>query len=64
MGVALLLLQGYFGEAGLFRFGGIGLFALSGYLVLAGHRSHLYRSMNSLTAYLASRMESDGSTPP
>ena len=29
------------------------LFVAGGYLVLAGHRSHLYRSNNRLAAYLA-----------
>jgi hypothetical protein len=28
------------------------LFVFGGYLTLAGHRSHLYRAMNKLTAYL------------
>lgn len=32
---------------------GVLLFALGGYLALAGHRSHLYQSNNRLTAYLA-----------
>jgi hypothetical protein len=33
--------------------GALALFVLGGYLALAGHRSHLYRSMNDRTAYLA-----------
>jgi hypothetical protein len=37
---------------------GLALFVLGGYLTLAGHRSHLYRSMNDRTAYLAERIES------
>jgi hypothetical protein len=32
---------------------GVLLFALGGYLALAGHRSHLYQSGNRLAAYLA-----------
>jgi hypothetical protein len=32
---------------------GLALFVLGGYLALAGHRSHLYRSLNEGTAYLA-----------
>jgi hypothetical protein len=32
---------------------GLLLFVLGGYLALAGHRSHLYRSLNDQTAYLA-----------
>ena len=34
-------------------FTGLALFVLGGYLALAGHRSHLYRSNNVLAAYLA-----------
>src|SRR5277367_19473 len=33
--------------------GALALFVLGSYLALAGHRSHLYRSMNDRTAYLA-----------
>jgi hypothetical protein len=36
----------------------LALFVLGGYLALAGHRSHLYRSMNDRTAYLAARLDS------
>ena len=32
------------------------LFVLGGYLALAGHRSHLYRSLNEQTAYLAEKI--------
>ncbi len=32
--------------------GGVALFALGGYLALAGHRSHLYQSNTLLAAYL------------
>ena len=32
---------------------GMALFVLGGYLAMAGHRSHLYQSMNQLTAFLA-----------
>jgi hypothetical protein len=39
---------------------GVGLFALGGYLALAGHRSHLYQSNNRLAAYLAELLR----TPP
>jgi len=31
----------------------VGLFTLGGYLAMAGSRSHLYQSMNNLTAHLA-----------
>jgi len=31
---------------------GIALFVLGGYLTLAGHRSHLYQSLNDHAAYL------------
>jgi len=34
------------------------LFALGGYLALAGHRSHLYQSNNRLAAYLAAQIRS------
>ena len=37
--------------------GGIGLFALGGYLAAAGHRSHLYQSNNQLAAWLAGKIE-------
>src|SRR5262249_30053314 len=33
--------------------GGWALFVLGGYLALAGHRSHLYQSLNQQTAFLA-----------
>ena len=41
------------------------LFALGGYLALAGHRSHLYQSNNRLAAYLAGliRSEKPGNPP-
>ena len=35
---------------------GLALFVLGGYLALAGHRSHLYRSGNEATAYLAAEI--------
>ena len=35
---------------------GVALFALGGYLALAGHRSHLYQSTNELTAYMLSEL--------
>jgi hypothetical protein len=34
----------------------LSLYALGGYLTLAGNRSHLYQSNNRLTAYLAELM--------
>ena len=34
------------------------LFVLGGYLVLAGHRSHIYQSNNELAAYLAGEIRS------
>ena len=34
------------------------LFVFGGYLVLAGHRNHLYQSGNELTAYLAELLRS------
>jgi hypothetical protein len=37
--------------------GGLALFVLGGYLALAGHRSHLYRSLNSLAAYLTDEIQ-------
>lgn len=37
---------------------GVVLFALGGYLALAGHRSHLYQSNNRLAAYLAELIRS------
>jgi hypothetical protein len=37
---------------------GLALFVLGGYLTLAGHRSHLYRSMNDRTAHLAAQIDS------
>jgi hypothetical protein len=43
-------------SAGLWLNGGMFapvLFALGGYLALAGHRSHIYQSNNELAAYLA-----------
>ncbi len=33
----------------------VALIALGGYLALAGHRSHLYRSQTRLAAYLLTR---------
>jgi hypothetical protein len=36
--------------------GALALFVLGSYLALAGHRSHLYRSANDLTAFLAERI--------
>jgi uncharacterized membrane protein YGL010W len=38
--------------------GGLALFVLGGYLAMAGHRSHLYRSGNERTAYLAELIRS------
>jgi uncharacterized membrane protein YphA (DoxX/SURF4 family) len=35
---------------------GLVLFVLGGYLTLAGHRSHLYQSMNDHTAYLLEQL--------
>lgn len=35
---------------------GIALFILGGYLALAGHRSHIYQSMNQQTAYLLTKL--------
>jgi hypothetical protein len=35
---------------------GVVLFILGGYLALAGHRSHLYQSLNDRTAYLLGQM--------
>jgi hypothetical protein len=50
-----------FGEtAWLYAAGGLFLFVLGGYLAMAGHRSHLYQSMNELAAYLAEEMRSHG----
>lgn len=40
---------------------GIALFALGGYLALAGHRSHQYQSNNFLASYLGGRIESQQS---
>jgi hypothetical protein len=37
---------------------GLALFVLGGYLALAGHRSHLYLSLNAHTAHLAARINS------
>ncbi len=34
----------------------LALFTFGGYLALAGHRSHLYQSSNSLVAYLAGQL--------
>src|SRR5262245_57466191 len=34
---------------------GLALFVLGGYLTLAGHRSHVYQSLNHVAAYLAGR---------
>ncbi len=50
----LLLLPGSFDSSAreLALAAGIALFVLGGYLTLAGHRSHLYQSMNDRTAYL------------
>lgn len=36
----------------------LALFVFGGYLVLAGHRNHLYQSDNELTAYLAELIRS------
>ena len=41
------------------------LFVLGGYLTLAGHRSHLYKSSNEQTAYLAEEIRNlKGKGPP
>ncbi|HJZ60323.1 MAG TPA: hypothetical protein VKE74_35595 [Gemmataceae bacterium] len=39
------------------------LFALGGYLALAGHRRHLYESNDRLTAYLAGLLRSQTARP-
>ena len=38
--------------AGAAGWAGVALFALGGYLAMAGHRSHLYQSQNRMAAYL------------
>jgi hypothetical protein len=40
--------------------GAVSLFALGGYLTLAGHRRHLYESNDRLTAYLADLVRGQG----
>jgi len=42
--------------------GAIFLFALGGYLTLAGHRRHIYESNDRLTAYLADLLRGPGRT--
>jgi hypothetical protein len=36
---------------------GLALFVLGGYLTLAGHRSHLYQSLNEQTALLIGKLD-------
>ena len=42
--------------------GAVFLFALGGYLALAGHRRHIYESNDRLTAYLADLLRGQGRT--
>ena len=50
--VGLRLLQGELAIA----IAGGALFVLGGYLAMAGHHSHLYQSMNKLTACIIARI--------
>lgn len=66
-GLGLFLGNGAFHPGGdvswLLPAAGILLFALGGYLALAGHRSHLYQSSNELAAYLAEEIRSTRQSP-
>ncbi len=45
-------------SGGMIPFFRLALFVFGGYLVLAGHRNHLYQSSNELTAYLTELIRS------